>query len=59
MKKVYIVREFTVCKREDSENLNINCNHYLAKMYNNGTFEVNNVKYTANEFNNVFTENIP
>jgi len=57
--KKYVIREFTVCTRIDSNNLLINCTTYIAKMYNDFTVLVNDKLYTNNDFNNKFSVNIP
>lgn len=54
-----LIREFAVCTRKDSNNLVINCQTYNAKMYNNGTFEVDYKIYINSEFQEKFTINIP
>lgn len=57
-KKLYPIREFVVISRTDYDNININCNHYLATMYNDFSIQVDEKLYTNNEFNKIYTENV-
>ena len=57
--EMFLIREFTVCKREDSVNSIINCETFIAKMYNDYSFEVNEKPYTIVDFNETFSAKIP
>ena len=57
--RTYVVREFSVCKREDADNLIIDCKTFVATMYNNYKFKVSGEMYSNENFHEMFSINIP
>ncbi|MBU3173322.1 hypothetical protein [Clostridium estertheticum] len=53
----YVIRQFTVCKRSDSNDLVNNCKTFVAEMYNNFDCKVDGILYSNDEFNKIFTIN--
>jgi len=55
----YLIREFTVCKREDSRNLIIDCETFVARLFSDYSYDVEGTPYGMLDFNETFSINIP
>lgn len=58
-KITYIIKEFTVCAKEDSDNLVINCKTYIAELLSNFNIIVDGTSYDNNTFHELYSQNIP
>ena len=54
-----VIAEFTVCSREDSEELNLQATTYTARMFDNFKIEIEGILYSNEDFNNEYSINIP
>ncbi|ARC83130.1 hypothetical protein U732_9 [Clostridium argentinense CDC 2741] len=53
--KKYVIMEFGTCKKEDYDNLVINCKTFIARMYTDYSFEVDGNSYSNKEFHLKFS----